>query len=45
MSTLATLSICDVTVTGDSLSKPFLQSSLLAWTPWHYQAGYGNVII
>jgi len=26
MSTLATISICDVTVTGDSLSKPFLQS-------------------
>jgi len=26
MSTLVTISICDVTVTGDSLSKPFLQS-------------------
>jgi len=26
MSTLVTISICDVTVTGDSLSKPFVQS-------------------
>jgi len=26
MSTMVTMSICDVTVTGDSLSKPFLQS-------------------
>jgi len=26
MSTLVTISICGVTVNGDSLSKPFLQS-------------------
>jgi len=26
MSTQVTISICDVTVTGESLSKPFLQS-------------------
>jgi len=32
MSTLVTISICDVTVPGDSLSKPFL---LAQTTPWH----------
>jgi len=26
MSTLVTISICEVKVTGDSLSKPFMQS-------------------
>jgi len=34
MSTLVTISICDVTVTGDSF-ETVSAVSLLAQTPWH----------
>jgi len=43
MSTQVTISICDLTVTGDSLSKPFLQS--LCWCEHHGNSRLAMVML